>query len=82
MPNKPIVTPAVFLNQRLPCWTDRFSRYFLTKAIELPAITIGNECPSPNSTISKMPVVVCCWIVMMARMGAMNPNVQDPERTP
>ena len=51
-------------------------------AAELPAIAMGTQWPMPKSKIKRIPVKTFCWIVIRARIGAIKPKVQDPERMP
>ena len=81
-PKPPIRIPAPFRNQTAPCWNDDFSRSCFTAAAELPAITMGRQWPMAKRRIKSMPVATCFWTVMMARIGAMNPKVHDPESRP
>ena len=76
------MTPAPFRNQLpAPCQA-LFSITFRTAAVELPATMIGRQWPTAKSRMKRMPVVIFCCTVMMARIGAMNPKVHDPDSTP
>ena len=76
------MTPAPFRNQPpAPCQA-LFSITFRTAAVELPATMIGRQWPTAKSRMKRMPVVIFCCTVMMARIGAMNPKVQVPDSTP
>ena len=50
-------------------------------AVELPAAAIGTQWPMPNSRMKRMSMRIFCWMVMMDRIGAMNPKVQDPRES-
>ena len=82
IPKRAITTPAILRNHKpAPCH-ELFSVSRRTKADELPAATIGRQCPRANKTIIPMPVITFCCTVTMARIGAMKPKVHDPDNIP
>ena len=82
IPRRIMVEPAIFLNHRPAPFHKVFSSSFFTRAVELPATRIGRQWPRPNMMIRIIPVRIFCCMVMMARIGAINPKVHEPERMP
>jgi hypothetical protein len=50
-PSSMIVTPASFLNHMPAPLQALLSSSFFTRAVELPAITMGRQWPMPNRMI-------------------------------
>jgi hypothetical protein len=81
-PRSTMTIPAPLRNKEPVLCHVLFSRMRLTNAVELPAMTIGRQWPNANRIISMTPVSTLACTVTMARIGAMNPNVQELERNP
>ena len=81
-PKRQIMAPAPLRNQvPIPCQA-LFPITFRTAAVELPATMIGRQWPIAKNRMKRIPVAIFCCTVIMAKIGAMNPKVQDPDNMP
>ena len=74
--------PALRRNHNpAPCHA-LFSVSFRTMAVELPATAMGRQCPKAKRIIISEPVTIFCCTETIARIGAINPKVQEPDKIP
>ncbi|WDP85274.1 MAG: hypothetical protein HUN05_09100 [Desulfobacter sp.] len=57
-PKQAMVAPASFLNHVPAEFHLLFSSSFFTAAVELPAMTIGIQCPTAKRVIRMTPVAI------------------------